>query len=265
MMDTRGDGGMGRALRVDDRGRQLGFAFSAAEAAAMLPRMAVGVAVDGVQAENDGDPPFDGPPFLTSWASQFGGLSATLVPPTSPRRPVFDAFGGVDGRPVVKFDGIDDTIGGAVSKGSTWLETEIGVVVRPEYTASGNRVASFGNTGNRHELYMAFAGNMGSIRTSGTASNLAALGAYSDAPRYWSSSSDGVAAHVARKNGTTVGSTTVTATAVPDGSPFFLGSHFNTSFYGKLEVHAWVVGELLTDDQREYLRALLTHYTGVDC
>lgn len=228
--------------------------YSAATSAMMLPQTAVWVSQNGVTTADAGT-------TANSWASSFGGISATLTSPAATNRPAYSATGGVGSRPLLTFDGVDNVLEGTVSKGSGWTSYEGGIV--------GNRVA-----GNATDVWImmhqsgGFVFGISDNTTTGwrvLTGTTVALGTTNPNGdnAYWSGSAI-TNEVVSRRNGTAQ-NTTASGTVGTTNEPVTcaLGGRIATSEYGNIAIQAAVWGVRLTTTQRDYLRGLLNYWTGI--
>jgi hypothetical protein len=258
-----GEGLVPQSERVSPTGfRSLGggggggsaWSFSPAESAAMLPTCAIWISQQGVTQAGT----------VSAWASYLGGVSATLVQGTGAAQPAYNASGGVGGRPLITFDGVDDVMKCVVTKGSNFSSFEMGIVgQRVAFAAAGDVWMQYEDTGTGTLLF--------AIRDfSSTAWRVTSnvdLNATSDP--------DGVDAHYSadaitglynvRKNGVTENTSAGAFTTRTDGMTLAVGGRTASSAYANIAVQALYLGPQLTADQRTYLRAALTHYTGINC
>lgn len=227
--------------------------------AARLPETAIGVSTAGLTLA-DGDTTVD------DWAATLGGISTSPDAPASTNRPAYSATGGTGSRPLVTFDGTDNVLDDAITKGSAWADYEYGIV--------GSRVA-FGTAGDRWLAYMSSATTL----RFGLADNnaLTFRNSISGGVNLTSASDpDGVVAHYSgdaasggtvnvRVGGAVDATTSSTVTSRADGDQIRLGGNGDGTNAGNIAIQAWYMGPLLTADQRTELRALLSYHTGVSC
>ena len=235
-------------------GRRPSWTFSPAESAVMLPTSAIWISQEGITLGVG----------VASWASYLGGLASTVSQAVGGQQPAYAAGGGVGGRPLLTFDGIDDVLEGVTSKGSNWTDHEMGVV--------GARVA-FGAGGDTWIMMRQGGGFMVGIRDNSaaawqyTTSTTAAIGTTDPDGNqaFWSGSA--ITGQVrARRNGTieaTNAAGVVGATAEPVVTA--IGGRVASAAYANIAIQAAFTSTILSDDQRTYLRALLTFYTGINC
>lgn len=247
----------GREFRPDN-----GWTFSLVESAQILPQTSIWVASIGIVQTGT----------VVSWSSGFGGVSTVLTSPASTNEPTYNATGGVGGRPSVTFDGVDNFLRGTMTKGSAFTDHEIGIV--------GERVA-FGTLGDIWFGYWlpnsaAFYLNDNSASTfrftSLGAANVTVSNTYDPdgvIGHYSGDSSTGVTN--VRVNGEVVATAAASPTSRADGNTVIMGAS-QTSVVGpygtvaaNVIIHAAHIGPALSNEQRTYLRALLSHYTGVSC
>lgn len=195
----------------------------------------------------------------SAWASAYGSVSATLTAPAGANEPAYNATGGTGSRPLLTFDGTDDIMTGAVTKGSAWDTYETGFVGgRVATSATGDQILGYANTGATRFAI--------TDRTAATIRWAVTLGANQD----FTTDPDGVYKHFSgesaggtqsnRVGGTIEVTGAATTTSRADGGDFSLGSAtLCASFY----LQACYVGPALTAGQRANLRALLTNATGV--
>lgn len=239
-------------------GGSTSWTFSQAESAAMLPNTAIGVSVSGLTLA-DGDTTVD------SWEALYGGISTTLSAPNPTNRPAYSAAGGTGGRPIVQFDGLDNVLRViAFTKGSAFDDYEYGVVARQ--TADGD-------TGDRVIVYSKGLTSRFQINEKTIGWRVSVAGGANVEPAtdpslaiiHFSGDAHTDGTINCRVGGTVVATASSTVTSRPDGETLSIGALPGGSVAGAFEVQAWYCGPALTEDQRTYLRALLTHYTGVDC
>lgn len=215
----------------------------------------------------------DGDTTVDQWASGWGGVSCTLAAPAPTHRAAYST-GGVNGRPILTFDGVDDFLRGTFTKGSGFTDQETGIV--------GQRVA-FGTLGdvwfgywvpNTAIFYLSDQDSTRFRFTSSGAANATPSATYDP---------DGVLAHYsgeaiqgtstvnARVAGVVVATGSGSVSGRADGQYAIMGASQTsaTGPYGtvaaNIVVHAAHLGPALTADQRTHLRALLTYLTGVSC
>lgn len=230
------------------------FSFSPTESAVILPKSAIWISQQGVTAGTG----------VSSWASYLGGLACTMVQATVGRQPAYSASGGVGGRPLITTDGVDDFIEGPINKGDAWNNIEMGV--------AGRRVA-FGTAGDTWILHHQSGSFVAGVRDASatahqmTTSTTSANGTSDpDGNNAMWAGSCVTNSVVAWKNGVAEG-TTASGSFGPDGNPrtVCVGGRVVTAAYSNIAIQAAFTGELLTTEQRLYLRALLTFYTGINC
>lgn len=213
----------------------------------------------------------DGNTTVDQWASGWGGVSCTLAAPASTHRPAYSA-GGIGGRPVLTFDGVDDFLRGTFTKGSDFTDHEIGIV--------GERVA-FGTLGDiwfgywRPNSALFYLNDQDSTRfrfTSLGAANVAPSSTYNPTGVLAHYSGDAAATTVnARVNGTVQATGTGTVATYGDNNTVIMGGSQTSTVgpYGtvaaNIVVHAAYITPVMTASQRLHMRALLTYHTGVAC
>lgn len=229
--------------------------YSAGASAAVLPATAVWLTTEGLTLA-------DSDTTANAWASSRGGVAATLTAPAATNRPAYTA-GAV---PVLTFDGSDNVLYGAVTKGSAWDTYEWGVV--------GQRIA-WGSTSDMWVAYYNAASHRFSIQDS-TTDALFRASIAGGANINGTSDPDGLLAHYAVSctaapaievmvNGATEASSGAAVTSRPDGGTVSVGGSPVGTLYGSTALRAVYAGPALSTDQRTYLRALLTAATGVSC
>ena len=248
-MTTRFDR-LGKLVRRGGRSPVVGasgFTFSPAESAVQLPNTAIGISSEGLTLADSGT-------TVQAWASYLGGLSVTLTAPTTGQRPAYSATGGVGSRPLVSGDAIDNVLvaASAINFGST---IELGYV--GSYAGTANRTVIalddsttylWASTGPQH-------------RANALTVNTVVSGALSTPVH---ASGDAASADVvnARIAGVIASTAAVGAGTFNARIALFARNSAGTNAGGGA-LQAWYIGPQLTASQRTYLRALLTHYTGV--
>lgn len=230
--------------------------------ATYLPDTAIWVSTAGLTLA-DSDTTVD------SWVSSLGGLSGTVSAPTAGVRPSYSASGGAGSRPLVTFDGVNDTLSdNAFVRGATWTDFEGGAV--------GEMLS--GNTNGDIVLeYYTASGRYRPVQRIGTGQrvNASILGG-SAGTTTWTASNDNVTGHFSgdwdgadlsvRLAGAVQSTVATAGVSLPDSGKVVLGS-FNAgaSSWAAFTCQAAYAGGYLTADQRTHLRALLTYHTGVAC
>lgn len=206
---------------------------------------------------------------VTAWQSRWGGVSCLLQPPAATHRPAY-ATDGVSGRATLTFDGVDDFLRGAFTKGSAFDDHEFGVV--------GERI-SFAALGNQWFGYWVPNSVMFSLNDQDASRfRFTSTGAASVTPSA-TYNPTGVLAHYSADattgtlNARVGGVVAATAAASPisraDGNTVIMGAS-QTATVGpwgtvpaNVKIHAAYMGPYLTANQRLHVRALLTYLTGV--
>jgi hypothetical protein len=228
--------------------------YSPAESALILPDTSVWVSQQGVTQSGS----------VSSWASYLGGRSNTVSQAVGGQQPIYSASGGVGGRPLITFDGTDDVLEGAFSKGSAWTSHEGGCV--------GSRVA-VGAVGDTwcmlHQSGGFIAGlrdqSAGAVHFTTVTTTANGTSDPDGANGFWSGSA--ITNEVRCRKGGVVEGETLSGTvgSVADTCTVAVGGRVATAAYANIAIQAWSWGPRLTDDQRSYLRALLTFWTGITC
>lgn len=203
------------------------------------------------------------PGQLSSWLNYLGSVSCTLAQAVSGSQPLINASGGVGGLPLITTDGVDDVLFGNITKGSAWADYEIGVVGRRlSFTAAGR-------------LWWAYQGGNFSLNDQTAAlvrftvaggANTSHTGFDPDdaADRHYSGDAlSGVMN--ARVGGSIVATNAGTVTSRADGGVLSLGATAAGATPSNISLQAMYAFPALTADQRTYLRAALTFYTGINC
>ncbi len=226
-----------------------------------LPNTAVWVSQSGVTTADAGS-------TVDSWASAFGGRSATIGPAASGSvRPAYSATGGVGSRPLITWDGVDDVIKGVVTTGSAFDGTTGCTMAwlgqRVSFASAGDVWMQYEDDISAAALYAIR--DVSASLWRGTDISVADLNATSDP--------DGVNAlyqfdlatnaWAVRKNGTSEATSASAVTARNDSEVLALGGRTTSSAYANVSAQAIVFGKLLGSSQRTNLRALLTNATGV--
>lgn len=222
----------------------------------MLPQTAILISQQGVITADAGA-------TTDSWQSYLGGVSVTLTALAAVNRPAYSATGGVGGRPLITTDGVDDVLFGTMTKGSAWTSAEIGFV--------GQRIA-FVAAANIHVCYFSLATPAFYLNDASTTQMRLTVsgGSNSNHPtdpdglnRHWSGDAEGTT-QVARINGVSSSPQTITITSRTDGANASIGARTTGLNPSNIAVQAVYLGAALSSGQRDYLRAALTHYTGID-
>ena len=225
--------------------------YSPAASALQLPNTAIWISTSGLTLA-DGDTTVD------SWLAGWGGIRPTLTAPAATNRPAYTA-GAV---PTLTFDGTDNVLRGAMTKGSAWADYEWGVV--------GSRVA-FGSGADVWLGYYVPAATVFRLADQAAATARASVAGGADAVS--TSDPDGVTAHWSgdatgtaisfRRAGTIEAGAVGAVTSRADGKTVVMGAHYDGTAAANVVISAAYIGPALTADQRTYLRALLTALTGV--
>lgn len=220
-----------------------------------LPNTAIGVSTQGIT-------PADGDTTVQAWAAALGGISCTLVADAATNRPAYSATGGAGSRPLVAFDGVDNVLKGAITKGAAFATYELGIVAKQLASGAAGDIAIgyyvpltmvFSvqeQTGGKYRMTVVGGANVSTTTDPQTAMIHASGDAASGTIN-------------ARINGTVEGTSSGTVTSRADGNTLCLGGNFSNAAASQFECQAWHCGPSLTADQRTHLRALLTYHTGV--
>ena len=220
----------------------------------MLPATAIWISTSGLTLA-DGDTTVD------SWLAGWGGIRPTLTAPAATNRPAYTA-GAV---PVLTFDGVDNALHVQLTKGSAWSSFEVGWAgTRVAFGAISDVMLGYGIPNSI--LMGVFDLSTLLVRVVGaTAANTSSVSDPDGIEAHWSGDNDGANGNNFRKNGTVEANAGAGAlTSRADGNRFCIGGNtYGSLNYGNLTVRAAYAGPSLSADQRTYLRALLTYYTGV--
>jgi hypothetical protein len=227
------------------------WTFSPAESAIELPFSSIGISQQGVTQAGT----------VSAWQSYLGGVSVTLVQAVGASRPAYSASGGVGGRPLVTFDGVDDVLKGPITKGSAFSSFEMGIV--------GSRV-TFASAADFWILYeTVIAGLLFGIRDLSAAT----WRVTSNVDLNATSDPDSVTAHYSadaitgnyntRKNAVLESTSGGAYTTQADTQVIALGGRSGSAAYANIAVQAWYLGPQLSGAQRTYIQGLLAFYTGI--
>lgn len=194
---------------------------------------------------------------VSAWASSYGGLSVTLTAAGVPNQPLYDATGGIGGRPLITFDGTDDALEGTITKGSAWNDYEQGWVgKRAAFDTISDPIFGFLNAGtyrwsfsDRTTTTVRFNVN-GGINQDYTITNGATI--------HLGGRSVG-GTQTLEVDGTLVTSGAGATTSRADPGTVRMGS---TTACPLVSFQAAYMSTNLTSDQRLHLRALLSYLTG---
>lgn len=223
---------------------------------AVLSRIALVLSTEGVTVSGG---------VVDSWATAaVSGVSATLAAAGS-ARPAYSATGGVGGRPLITFDGVDDFLTGIITKSSAFSDYEIGVVgQRLSFTAANEGIACYA-LGGSPRFYLND-NTATTIRFTVVGGANVVGGNPSTAPAHYSGDAASGGTVNCRQNGTVINTTTATVTSRPDGESWVLGSRTAAGAdYAHYALQAAYIGPLLTAGERDDLRAYLTTMTGITC
>lgn len=220
-----------------------------------LPDTAIGVSTAGLTLADSGA-------TVQSWAAALGGVACTFSAPSAGQRPAHSATGGAGGRPLVTCDGVDDVLAGTVTKGSAWDSYECGVVgSRVSGTLSGGRWINYYNGGSlRFGLQNQSAAALRFGVTGGA--NLSSTTDPDDHVAHYSGDSAAGTQNM-RVGGVVESTASATTTSRADGGEVTIGANEAGTNPANIAIQAWHIGPALTTEQREHLRALLTHHTGI--
>lgn len=204
---------------------------------------------------------------VSQWDASYGGLSGSLVQATGTQQPAYSATGGAGGRPLITSDGVDDRLQGTFTKGSEWVDAELGFVGVFSSTAQFARAVSYVDTASsRVELENYAASTLGIQASNGALSSAAALTPPMSVPQHVSGEWDTSGLVTARVNGLVVDSSTGGATSpIADGETLSFFSYITGAGPASAAVQACYIAVKLTTVQRWILRALLTYLTRVAC
>lgn len=238
--------------------RRTGFTFTPAESAVILPQTAVWISTQGVTVATG----------VSSWVSYLGGVSSTLVQATGGLQPAYNASGGVGGRPLVTFDGIDDVLKGSFLKSpALFADLEMGYIgQRVAYVAASDVWMMLEETATGAFIYGIR--DQSATQWHGTTPTQTIVSVGSDP--------DGANAHYSwdatpgafnLRTGGVVNATSGQpfSSDVGTGRSVAIGGRTAVGAYANIAGQAHHMGSLLTADQRTYLRAALTFHTGINC
>ena len=241
-------------------GGSASWTFSQAESAAMLPDTAIWISQEGITLDVG----------VSAWSSSYGGISATVSQADGAKQPAYSATGGVGGRPLIMFDGVDDSLFTSVfTLGTTsWSNFEGGMAgAMLSGNSNGDKVLEYYQpTGRYRPLQRASTGSRVNANIQGGVGGSTT----------WGTDVDGVTGHFSgdwdgadltvRLAGVAQSTVATAGVSLLDGGKFTICA-FNagTSAWAAAEFQSAYIGAKLTDEQRTYLRALLTYYTGVNC
>lgn len=254
----RGGAGPNRrgAFRVPAR---LPDIYGPAASAVILPRTAVWISQKGV-AESGG--------FVDSWTSYLGGISCTLAQATAGFRPAYAAAAGVGGRPLISTDGVNDHLFGTITLGAAHAANEWAITGdRVALSVLGNVVLGYYQGGAlryglRDRTAQSFYNGVGTSTLISPA--IPANDPDGNNQRWWctrdlatTSAAIGDGANTAISTGAAV------VVSYVDGQQVYWGSSPGGVGGTATRVQALDFGELLSASQRQYLRDLITYWTGI--
>lgn len=194
---------------------------------------------------------------VSAWASSYGGLAVTLTAAGAPNQPLYDATGGIGGRPLITFDGTDDALEGTITKGSAWNDYEQGWIgKRAAFDTISEPILGFLNAGTYRWSF--------ADRTTTTVRFNVNGGANQDY-----TITNGTTIHLGGRsvggtqtldvNGVEVVTGAGTTTSRADPGTVRMGS---TTACPLVSFQNAYMSANLTSDQRLHLRALLTYLSG---
>ena len=202
---------------------------------------------------------------VDSWGTTAAsGISASLAGTTT-ARPAYNATGGVGGRPLITFDGVNNFLTSIITKGSAWSDYEIGIVgQRLSFTVANKGIAAY-SLGGTPRFYIN--DNTAATWRFTVVSGANVTGGNPDtAPVHISGDAASGGTVNTRQGGTIINTTTTTVTSRPDGETWVLGaSNASALNLANYALQAAYIGPLLTADERTALRAYLTAQTGIIC
>jgi hypothetical protein len=231
-----------------------GPTYSPAESAIILPQSAIWISQQGVTQAGT----------VSAWASYLGGVSSTLTQGTGAAQPAYNASGGVGGLPLITFDGTDDVLTAAITKGSAWSSYEWGIVgQRVAFGTAGDVWAGYGTAAGvmrfslQDQTAALFRGTViGGANVSGTTDPDAF-------PAHYSCGAGGGLITVRVGGVIEGGPTAATVTSRADGENVCLGASPTGATAANVAMQAAYIGPELTADQRTYLRGALTFWTSI--
>ena len=241
-------------------GGSTSWTFSQAESAEMLPSSSIWISQFGVTTGSFG---------VSVWSSSFGGINTVLTAPVPGDEPAYELTGGVGGRPLIVPDGLGDTLEGTFTKGSVFDNGELGFVGRAG-TGEGTAARVFGYHASSTQRWsvlrhtppteMNTSRNDGSsVTTNDTTNRDGEIG-------HWTAITDETNLRILLNGVEMANAGSGQAVSFADGGTIkffeYAGAATNRSTSA---AQAGYIGPRLSDEQRTYLRALLTYYTGVDC
>lgn len=245
----------GGCFRVASR---LPWNFSPAESAIILPQTAVWISQQGVTVATG----------VSQWVSYLGGVSSALVQATGGFQPAYNAIGGVGGRPLITFDGVDDVLkGGFLKNPALFADLEMGYIgQRVAYVSVSDVWMMLEETATGAFIYGIR--DQSATQWHGTTATQTIVSVGSDP--------DGVNAHYSWDAAPgafnlRVGGVVNATSGQPFGSDagtgrsLAIGGRTAVGTYANIAGQAHYAGALLSAAQRTYLRAALTFYTGINC
>lgn len=210
----------------------------------------------------------DGDTTVDDWTAQYGSLPFTthlLDAPAATNRPAWLAGAGVDGRNRIRFDGVDNVLVVALTKGSAWDQLEWGFAGELNADgATGDRALGYGPLAAGPRLDESSTAN--TLRTSSGSGGVAvnftttALATAHYSMDWQTGSQNG------RINGTISGTGAPAALSRADGQLFAVGAFSDGTIASNLDIDAvYIMYRVLTVLERARLRAWLTAHVGYAC
>lgn len=222
---------------------------------AVLSKIALVLSTEGVSVSGG---------VADSWATcAASGITASLTNSGS-LRPTYSATGGVGGRPLITFDGVDDFLTGLITKGSAWDDHEIGIVGRRlSFTAANEGIAGYALVGTPR-FYLN--DNTATTIRHTVVGGANVVGGNPGTTAHYSADAAAGGTVNCRTNGVVIGTAVTVVTSRPDGESWTLGARTPTGTNcAHYAIQAAYIGPLLTADERADLRAYLTAQTGITC
>jgi hypothetical protein len=221
-----------------------------------LPDSAIGIGTAGLTLA-------DSDTTVQQWDATLGGKSAavSLSAPASGNRPAYSATGGPSSKPMVTFDGTNDTLRStAVTMGGTFSAFQLDVVgkLNGAETASDRLLiygALFGLTCDATPNARGFTTTAAIISTGTTA----ITGTHRQITFEW----DGTSQYIRLNNGAAEDTDASTHAAYADGQSLALGASATGTLATNLDCLGWSFTRgTLTATQKANLSALLQYHTG---